>query len=172
MTPRSLTHQKVQFGSDTAARVHFFVTSQPQSASFRHVAHRKTHSACKQSRRVRLSVECAFPHLGKRGATSRKDAVCNHHLTEKRSLGSLVVADCAFPSRCPPKDALCMRTVAQNASFRHVGRRVSSCGSHVKGVVCGKRAFAAMLARDAECVRLIQLEDMNERHCFPRVPCT
>ena len=89
MTPRSLTHQKVQFGSDTAARVHFFVTSQPQSAS-----------------------------------------------------------------------------------FRHVGRRVSSCGSHVKGVVCGKRAFAAMLARDAECVRLIQLEDMNERHCFPRVPCT
>ena len=58
--------------------------------------HGKAHSARQQSPRVRLfvrvrprvrfSVECAFPHLGKRGATSRKSAFCNRHLTEKRIL--------------------------------------------------------------------------------------
>ena len=35
---------------------------------------------------MRLSVECAFPHLGKRGAGSRKSAFCTLGLTEKRSL--------------------------------------------------------------------------------------
>ena len=38
------------------------------------------------SPRVRFSVDCAFPHLRKRGATSRKSAVCNRRLTGKRSL--------------------------------------------------------------------------------------
>ena len=38
------------------------------------------------SPRVRFSVECVFPHLGKRGATSRKSAFSNRRLTEKRSL--------------------------------------------------------------------------------------
>ena len=36
--------------------------------------------------RVRFSVECAFPHLRKRGAASRKSAFSNRHLTEKRTL--------------------------------------------------------------------------------------
>ena len=35
---------------------------------------------------MRFSVECAFPHLRKRGATSRKDAFCADGLTQKRSL--------------------------------------------------------------------------------------
>ena len=35
---------------------------------------------------MRLSVECTFPHLGKRGAASRKSAVCMWNITEKRSL--------------------------------------------------------------------------------------
>ena len=35
---------------------------------------------------MRLSVECAFSHLRKRGATSRKDAFCADGLTQKRSL--------------------------------------------------------------------------------------
>ena len=58
--------------------------------------HGKAHSVREQSRRVRLSVrdgarvrfsvECAFPHLGKRRATSRKTAFCLRHLTEKRIL--------------------------------------------------------------------------------------
>ena len=58
--------------------------------------HGKAHSARQQSPRVRLfvrvrprvrfSVECAFPHLRKRGAASRKSAFSNRRLTEKRSL--------------------------------------------------------------------------------------
>jgi len=58
--------------------------------------HGKAHSVREQSRRVRLSVrdgarvrfsvECAFPELGKRGVTSRKSAFCLRHLTEKRIL--------------------------------------------------------------------------------------
>ena len=35
---------------------------------------------------MRFSVECAFPHLGKRGAASRKSALCHLRLTEKRTL--------------------------------------------------------------------------------------
>ena len=86
MTPRSLTHQKVQFGSDTAARVHFFVTSQPQSAPFGDVAIAECVFPSRRDHRMRLSVECAFPHLDKRGATSRKDAVLPNHLTKKHTL--------------------------------------------------------------------------------------
>ena len=37
---------------------------------------------------MRFSVECAFPHLRKRGAGSRKSAFCNRRLTEKRTLHS------------------------------------------------------------------------------------
>ena len=35
---------------------------------------------------MRFSVECAFPHLGKRGAASRKGALCHLRLTERRTL--------------------------------------------------------------------------------------
>ena len=35
---------------------------------------------------MRFSVECAFPHLGKRGGTSRKSAVWGRRLTERRIL--------------------------------------------------------------------------------------
>ena len=68
---------------------------------------------------MRLSVECAFPELGKRGAVSRKSTFWVCGLTEKRILGgrghgkaqsaqaasrksTLWVgshAECAFPSR-------------------------------------------------------------------------
>ena len=49
---------------------------------------------------MRFSVECAFPHLGKRGATSWKSALCHLRLTESRTLPPPDRADCAFPSRC------------------------------------------------------------------------
>ena len=39
--------------------------------------HGKAHSARPAGFRMRLSVECAFPHLGKRRATSRKSALCS-----------------------------------------------------------------------------------------------
>ena len=35
---------------------------------------------------MRFSVECAFPHLRKRCAGSRKSALCSRRLTEKRTL--------------------------------------------------------------------------------------
>ena len=40
----------------------------------------------RRDRRMRLSVECAFPHLGKRGAASRKSAFWPDRLTERRTL--------------------------------------------------------------------------------------
>ena len=70
---------------------------------------------------MRFSVKCAFPHLGKRGATSRKSAFCVYSLTEKRILQPAghgkVQSACAL-SR---KSALCMRAVTQTASLRHGG---------------------------------------------------
>ena len=70
------------------------------AAHFAVAPHQKVHSVCGQSRRMRLSVrsnarrdrrmrlsvECAFPHLGKRGGTSRKSALCADALTQKRIL--------------------------------------------------------------------------------------
>ena len=35
---------------------------------------------------MRFSVECAFPHLHKRGVASRKDALCARALTERCTL--------------------------------------------------------------------------------------
>ena len=49
-----------------------------------------------RDRRMRLSVECAFPHLGKRGVVSRKDALCVRSLTEKRILTVSRGTDYAF----------------------------------------------------------------------------
>ena len=47
---------------------------------------------------MRLSVECAFPHLRKRGTASRKSAFCYLRLTEKRTLGVSSSRKSAF---CP-----------------------------------------------------------------------
>ena len=93
-----------------------------QNAPLREASYEKTHSGCSGARkmrlsvtsnpRVRFSVECAFPHLGKRGAGSRKSAFCDRHRSERRSLELRLMekrtllawgaADCAFPSRRRP----------------------------------------------------------------------
>ena len=82
----------------------------------------------RRDRRMRLSVECAFPHLGKRGAASRKSALWPDRLTERRAL-------CAEPHQkahsglidsC--KGALCDPQVAQNAPFRHAAAP-GGCGA-------------------------------------------
>ena len=57
-----------------------------QNALFRHDATAECVFPLRHSSRMRFSVECAFPHLGKRGAASRKGALCNLRLTEKRIL--------------------------------------------------------------------------------------
>ena len=56
---------------------------------------------------MRLSVECAFPYLRKRGAVSRKSAFCAGGLTEKRTLRFSDRANCAFPSHCRPRGVGC-----------------------------------------------------------------
>ena len=68
--------------------------------------HQKTHSGCSGARKMRLSVtsnskmrlsvECAFPHLGKRSAGSRKSALCPDGLMEKRTLRSSPIGKTQF----------------------------------------------------------------------------
>ena len=53
-------------------------------------------SFCDVKLQMRLSVECAFPHLGKRSAGSRKSALCPDGLTEKRTLRSSPIGKTQF----------------------------------------------------------------------------
>ena len=46
---------------------------------------------------MRLSVECAFPHLRKHGTASRKSTFYTHRLTKRRILYPTTIAECAFP---------------------------------------------------------------------------
>ena len=67
---------------------------------------------------MRFFVECAFSHLGKRGAASRKSALCHLRLTERRTLqpaphGKAHSATCA--SR---KSAFCGRQDSTKAGQR------------------------------------------------------
>ena len=93
-----------------------------QNAPLREASYEKTHSGCSGARkmrlsvtsnpRVRFSVECAFPHLGKRGAGSRKSAFCDRHRSERRSL----------ELRLMEKRTL-LAWGLQTALFRHVAAR-------------------------------------------------
>ena len=60
----------------------------PQNASFREIVPPECAFPYGTGCRMRFSVECAFPHLGKRRAASRKSALCALGLTEKRILCS------------------------------------------------------------------------------------
>ena len=65
----------------------FSVTSLVQDAPFRESVGTECTFPSRRSHRVRLSVECAFPHLRKRGAVSRKSAFWEAGVTKKRILG-------------------------------------------------------------------------------------
>ena len=68
--------------------------------------------------RMRLSVECAFPHLRKRRPTSRKSAFCPRRLTQKRTL---TVGPHGKPhsGRGPSrKSAFCPRRLTQRRILR------------------------------------------------------
>ena len=58
----------------------------PQNASFREIVPPECAFPYGTGCRMRFSVECAFPHLGKRRVASRKSAFCALGLTEKCSL--------------------------------------------------------------------------------------
>ena len=79
----------MRFSVTSSPRVRFSVTSSP---------------------RVRFSVECVFPHLGKRGASSRKSAFCNRRLTEKRILQPAPHGKAQSPTGASRKSALCNRS--------------------------------------------------------------
>ena len=63
------------------------VTPLPQNASFREIVPPECAFSYGTGCRMRFSVECAFPQLGKRRPTSRKSALCVDSLTQKRILG-------------------------------------------------------------------------------------
>ena len=126
----------------------FWLRRHLQNAPFREASYEKTHSGGSGARKMRLSVtsnprmrfsvKCAFPHLGKRGAGSRKSALCDRHRSERRSLELRLMekrtllawgaADCAFPSRRRPGG---------------VGRNPPpACGALWKMAQLGKRARA------------------------------
>ena len=98
---------------------------------------------------MRLSVECAFPHLGKRGATSRKSALCHLRLTEKRILQPAPHGEAHSVLIDSRKAALCDPQIAQTAPFRHAaapGRCGATpppgCGALWRMAQLGKRARA------------------------------
>ena len=70
---------------------------------------------------MRCSVECAFPHLGKRGAGSRKSAFCTLGLTEKRTLA-------APPGRTSRKGAFWLGRHLQNAFLREAPHQKAHSG--------------------------------------------
>ena len=69
-------HGKAQFGRSEARRMRLSVRTRAQNALSRDVPRPE----------CAFSVKCAFPHLCKRRAASRKSALCPSHLTEKRTL--------------------------------------------------------------------------------------
>ena len=121
--------------------------------------HGKAHSARQQSPRVRLSVrvrprvrfsvECAFPHLRKRGATSRKSAVCGCGTTEKRILQPAPHGKAHSATQQSPRVHLFVRArprvrFSVECAFSHLGKRgvtsrksaVCGCGTTEKRILC------------------------------------
>ena|GEM_PF-5403491 len=101
--PQSTPHGKAHFGRRNrriSPKDALWLRRHLQNASLREASYEKTHSGRSGARkmrfsvtsnsRMRFSVECAFSHLGKRGAGSRKSALCNLRLTEKRILPKLL----------------------------------------------------------------------------------
>ena len=106
---------------------------------------------------MRLSIECVFPHLGKRRAASRKGALWPDRLTQRRTLRFPGPTECAFPSRCGAREAW--------------GNRPPVCGVPWKMVQLGKcaRATARQAAgRVAPGSANLGLEfDLTERRTLP-----
>ena len=99
------------------------------------MSHGEVWPAAPTSRRLRLSVKCAFPHLGKRGAGSRKSTLCPDGLTEKRTLArthrARLTEKCTLaapPGRTSPKDALWLGRHLQNASLREASYEKTHSG--------------------------------------------
>ena len=108
---------------------------------------------------MRFSVECAFPHLGKRGATSRKSAFCYLRLTEKRTLQPTSHGKTHSGPDASRKSAFCPDRLTESRTLRSPdradcafpsrrgarevwGNRPPGCGALWKVAQLGKRARA------------------------------
>ena len=89
----------------------------PQSASFREIVPPECAFPYGTGCRMRFSVECAFPHLGKRRAASRKSAFCAHCLTQKRILYVGPHAKAHSVRWASRKSAVCMLGLTERRSL-------------------------------------------------------
>ena len=116
--------------------------------------HQKAHSACERSRRMRFSVECAFPYLRKRGATSRKSALWGLTLTEKRIL-----------HQRRHRDVTKRRTL----DGRRHGKAHFACGPHQRAhSACGR--WLRREAILADLCTLLRTHGRSRGRAGPRVP--
>ena len=93
-------HGKLHSGPDSPGRLTEKRALQPEP-------HGKAQFGWSEARRMRFSVKCAFPHLGKRRAASRKTALCSRRLTEKRTLAQPPHGKVHSATRASRKSALC-----------------------------------------------------------------
>ena len=94
----------------------------PQSAPFREIVPPECAFPYGTGCRMRFSVECAFPHLGKRRAASRKSALCAHRLTEKCSLHPAPHAKAHSVRWASRKCAVCTQHLTQKRILCASGR--------------------------------------------------
>ena len=130
------TSRKSALWMRTSPKDALWMRAATQNASFRDVSVAECVFPSHRDHRMRFSVECAFSHLRKRRATSRKSALCPRCLTEKRILCTVshgkahsvcgVSRKSAFCVRCltekrilevspSRKSALCLRTSPKDA---------------------------------------------------------
>ena len=111
----------------------------PQSASFREIVPPECAFPYGTGCRMRFSVECAFPHLGKRRVASRKSAFCAHRLTQKRTL---YVGPHGKAQSVRERSRRVRLSVRSPPGGGAQGNRPPECGALWKKAQLGKRARA------------------------------
>ena len=114
---------------------------------------------------MRLSVECAFPYLRKRGAVSRKSALWGAGVTEKRTLGGWGHGKAQSGWEQSYRVRLSVTSRPQNASFRKVR---FSLPAQTWSRLTGKRTLGGGLTEK----RSLRFSDRANcafpSHCRPR----
>ena len=130
-------------GPDSPGRLTKKCTLQPEP-------HGKAQFGWSEARRMRFSVKCAFPHLGKRRAASRKTALCSRRLTEKRTLAQPPHGKVHSATRASRKSALCSRSsiaAGPKSAFCPVTSRKSALWPRQPRAPHGKAQFGRSEAR-------------------------
>ena len=114
-----LPHGKTHFAQPAGCRMRFSVRHGCVMRFSVRVGHLECAFPSHRARRMRFSVECAFPHLGKRRAVSRKGALCTHRLTERRSLCRPPHGKTHFAQPAGCRMRFSVRRRLQDVSFRN-----------------------------------------------------